>query len=173
MQLNYHLYTAPLAHIAHLPANVKPAHHFFIDEELRQQLLKNNESLLNPIGPVGGDVPLEVGVYHSLSMLQETERVSAFFRQPNTLYKATSSQDGRTYMLRRVDGFRASSANVASKMERYFKLSHPGVVSLREAFVTKQFGDTCEFLFFVSLFGFSVFFPDSTFPLPRSVGVCV
>jgi len=158
VQLNYHLYTAPLAHIAHLPANVKPAHHFFIDEELRQQLLKNNESLLNPIGPVGGDVPLEVGVYHSLSMLQETERVSAFFRQPNTLYKATSSQDGRTYMLRRVDGFRASSANVAS---------------MREAFVTKQFGDTCEFLFFVSLFGFSVFFPDSTFPLPRSVGVCV
>jgi len=39
--------------VAHLPANVKSSHHYFIEEELREELLKRNEALLNPIGLVG------------------------------------------------------------------------------------------------------------------------
>ena len=39
--------------MAHLPANVKSSHHYFIEEELREELLKRNEALLNPIGLVG------------------------------------------------------------------------------------------------------------------------
>jgi PAB-dependent poly(A)-specific ribonuclease subunit 3 len=87
------------------------------------------------------------------------------------VYRAISSVDGGVYCLRRVEGessstpylsaartvdgldggsaadwigYKVSSQDAFSAMEKWRQMRHPNIVSLREAFTTKAFNDNCK-----------------------------
>lgn len=75
------------------------------------------------------------------------------------VYKAVKSSDGRAYALRRIESgctatnsycptdrsldYRLMTEQAFSVLEKWLSLQHPGVVSVREAFTTRAFGDNC------------------------------
>jgi PAB-dependent poly(A)-specific ribonuclease subunit 3 len=46
-------------------------------------------------------------------------------------------------VLRCCAGFRLANEKAMAALERWKKMSHPNIVSLRECFTTKDFGDSC------------------------------
>lgn len=63
------------------------------------------------------------------------------FNFPSVVYRGYSSQDGCVYALRR---FRGCNKNTVDNnvLDRWKSVSHPNVTSIRDAFVTKLFGDS-------------------------------
>ncbi|KAI9303986.1 hypothetical protein BJ944DRAFT_267525 [Cunninghamella echinulata] len=138
--LQYHLYTSPLPHIANLHPHQRTIQSFFIADNLREQLTRRNEAILAT--PTGNDLnlPQEVHVYHSLCPLED--QPGQFFGHPSWLYKATCSVDGRTYALVRIEGFRLVNELAMSVVESWRHIRHCNIVSIREAFTTRAFGDS-------------------------------
>ncbi len=64
-------------------------------------------------------------------------------------YKAVCSLDGKTYVLKRLEGFKLQHEVAISLVERWRRIRHPSVVSVREAFTTRAFGDSCEWCSFL------------------------
>uniref|UniRef100_V5GJ53 PAN2-PAN3 deadenylation complex subunit PAN3 n=1 Tax=Kalmanozyma brasiliensis (strain GHG001) TaxID=1365824 RepID=V5GJ53_KALBG len=56
-------------------------------------------------------------------------------------YKATCTLDGKRYVLRRLEGFRLQHEAAIALVERWRRIRHPSIVSVREAFTTRAFGD--------------------------------
>lgn len=56
-------------------------------------------------------------------------------------YKATCTLDGKRYVLRRLEGFRLQHEAAIGLVERWRRIRHPSIVSVREAFTTRAFGD--------------------------------
>ena len=103
----YHLYTTPLPHTAHAPGT-RTAHSFFMSDSLREDLQKRNEDTLYMADPSNVEhqkLPMEVNVYHSLFPLESSkEAPSKAFGCKTTSYRAINSTDGKSYLLRRVEG---------------------------------------------------------------------
>nr|CAG8438280.1 13588_t:CDS:10 [Entrophospora candida] len=117
--LQYHLYTSPLPHVSNLHPHQKTIHAFFMSDHLREELQQKNEATLKT----------ELHVYHSLCPLDERQEKSVnIFGYPTWAYKSVSNVDGRVYCLRRVE-------------ESWRRVRHANIVSIREAFTTKAFGD--------------------------------
>ena len=70
--------------------------------------------------------PLDVG---------EVTGTTGSFGYVTSVFKVTSSNDGMTYALRRVDNVRAQAGVVQEVMHRWQRVATPGVVPLRNAFV--------------------------------------
>lgn len=88
---------------------------------------------------------MEVHVYHSLYPLDtHGEKSSSFYGHPSSVYKATCSVDGRTYALVRIEGFRLVNELAMQVVEAWRRIRHCNIVSIREAFTTRAFGDSCE-----------------------------
>ncbi|EJD04948.1 uncharacterized protein FOMMEDRAFT_18642 [Fomitiporia mediterranea MF3/22] len=131
--LNYHLYS--------LPVPTSRGRRFFISDDIREELLKRSEQIHR--GPVPGlPLPEEVQGYHSLVPL---EMASTDKKKSNPwstmMYKAVKTSDGGAYALRRIENFRLMNEQAFTVLEKWTKLRHPGIVSVREAFTTKAFGD--------------------------------
>ncbi|KAK9701551.1 PAB-dependent poly(A)-specific ribonuclease subunit 3 [Basidiobolus ranarum] len=141
-QLQYHLYTTPLPQVSSLPSSRKTIHSFFISDELRERLQKRNEAIHHS-NPHDLTTPSEVHVYHSLYPLDDSSHTESkrMFGYPTSVYKATSSIDGQPYVLRRIEDFRLTNEAAMSTIENWRKISHPNIVSVREAFTTRAFGD--------------------------------
>ncbi|KAI9325132.1 hypothetical protein BDR26DRAFT_879981 [Obelidium mucronatum] len=143
--LQYHLYSPALPHVTNIPPHCKPIHYFFMEDKLREQLQRQSEasqSTLDPNSPEAQSLPSEVHVYHSLFPLDDKQdRHSKVFGFPTSVYKAISSVDGRPYVLRRIEGFRLLSETAMSSIEGWRRINHASIVSVREAFTTKSFGD--------------------------------
>lgn len=91
---------------------------------------------------------MEVHVYHSLYPLDtHGEKSSSFYGHPSSVYKATCSVDGRTYALVRIEGFRLVNELAMQVVEAWRRIRHCNIVSIREAFTTRAFGDSCEWQF--------------------------
>lgn len=56
-------------------------------------------------------------------------------------YKATCTLDGKRYVLRRLEGFRLQHETAIGLVEKWRRIRHPSIVSVREAFTTRAFGD--------------------------------
>lgn len=56
-------------------------------------------------------------------------------------YKATCTLDGKRYVLRRLESFRLQHEAAIALVERWRRIRHPSIVSVREAFTTRAFGD--------------------------------
>ncbi|PWN47714.1 hypothetical protein IE53DRAFT_371232 [Violaceomyces palustris] len=56
-------------------------------------------------------------------------------------YKAICTLDGKRYVLRRLEGFRLQHETAIGLVERWRRIRHPSIVSVREAFTTRAFGD--------------------------------
>jgi len=96
--------------------------------------------------------------YHSLYPLDQDlsrENQGKMFGYTTSVYKAISTFDGLPYAIRRVEGFRLSSDYALQAAETWRNIQHPNVVSLKEIFVSKEFGDNS------SLFFTYEFFPGS------------
>ncbi|ORZ24040.1 hypothetical protein BCR42DRAFT_402124 [Absidia repens] len=138
--LQYHLYTSPLPHISNLHPHQRSIQSFFIPDHLREQLTRRNEATLTTSSGHSANLPQEVHVYHSLCPLEE--QPGNFFGHPSRVYKATCSVDGRTYALIRIEGFRLVNEMAMSVVESWRHIRHCNIVSIREAFTTRAFGDS-------------------------------
>ncbi|GAA6060894.1 hypothetical protein JCM10212_000177 [Sporobolomyces blumeae] len=58
-----------------------------------------------------------------------------------TLYKAWKEGEGRCYALRRIEGFRLQHEAAIAAVDKWTRVRHPGLISVREAFTTRAFGD--------------------------------
>ncbi|KZT64836.1 hypothetical protein DAEQUDRAFT_698078 [Daedalea quercina L-15889] len=131
--LNYHLYTQSR------PESL--AHRYFISDNIREELQRRSESLYS--SPAHGlSLPEELQGYHSLLPLEPTagER-RKFGNWYSTMYRATNSTDGLAYALRRVENFRLMQQAAFSGIEAWSRIRHPNIISVREAFTTRAFGD--------------------------------
>ncbi|KAL5525231.1 hypothetical protein ACEPAF_9100 [Sanghuangporus sanghuang] len=131
--LNYHLYT--------LPVPKSEGRKFFISDDVREELLKRSEIVHQGSAP-GLPLPEEVQGYHSLAPLEmpNSEKRKAL-NWSTTTYKAIKTSDGRAYALRRIENFRLMNEQAFTVLEKWTKLRHPSIVSVREAFTTLAFGD--------------------------------
>ncbi|KAG8226483.1 hypothetical protein J437_LFUL007365 [Ladona fulva] len=86
-------------------------------------------------------------IHHSLhthprlSHHHHHHKTSSSLGYPTSTYKATHSKTGIRYCLKRIHGFRLSSAKCMLLVDMWKRLQHPNVVQLREVFSTKAFGD--------------------------------
>lgn len=142
--LQYHLYTTPI-----LPhggqQNQGSIHSFFISDKLREELQKKNEAINQVIditSPEYQNFPRELHVYHSFNIIDEHhEKTTKSFGYPTSIYKVISSIDGKAYALRRVEGYRLTNEVAMKSIENWRRIEHSNIVSLKEAFTTKAFGD--------------------------------
>ncbi|CAB4385205.1 unnamed protein product [Rhizophagus irregularis] len=140
--LQYHLYTSPLPHVSNLHPHQKTIHAFFMLDHLREELQRKNESTLKTVNAKDFNLPEELHVYHSLYPLdQRQEKSIKIFGYPSWVYKSVCSVDGRVYCLRRIEGFRLTNEIAMSTIENWRRIRHANIVSIREAFTTKAFGD--------------------------------
>ncbi|KAI8819981.1 kinase-like domain-containing protein [Fimicolochytrium jonesii] len=143
--LQYHLYTTPLPHISNLHPHQKTIHAFFMADKLREELQRKSEAIqqvLDTTSPEYQRLPSEIHHYHSFYPLDvHRERSVKVFGYPTWVYKAFSSNDGKPYVLRRVEGFRLTNEAAMSSAESWRRIRHSNIVSVREAFTTKAFGD--------------------------------
>uniref|UniRef100_A0A8C5Q0L8 PAN2-PAN3 deadenylation complex subunit PAN3 n=1 Tax=Leptobrachium leishanense TaxID=445787 RepID=A0A8C5Q0L8_9ANUR len=91
-------------------------------------------------------VPPEVDNYHSLFPLEPLPPPNRIHKSSNfgfttSCYKAVNSKDDLTYCLRRVHGFRLVNTKCMSLVDTWKKVQHSNIVSLREVFTTKAFGE--------------------------------
>ncbi|KAJ1343408.1 hypothetical protein BSLG_001998 [Batrachochytrium salamandrivorans] len=145
LPLQYHLYNSALPKVSNLPSNIKSSHYFFIDDNLRENLLKRNEAVqkvVDPSVPDGPNLPITVDSYHTLFPLEDSSTPSKIFGYPTSVYKAIRSVDGKPYILRRIEGFRMMNAATMACLESWRHVRHANVVSFIEAFTTKAFGDS-------------------------------
>ncbi|PIL25916.1 hypothetical protein GSI_11669 [Ganoderma sinense ZZ0214-1] len=132
--LNYHLYT--------LPRPETLAHKFFIADDIREELQKRSDTIHTTAPPNIG-LPEELQGYHTLVPL---EPIGAdrrkFGNWYSWVYRGTSSTDGGTYVLRRVENFRLMNQSAFGAIEAWSRLRHPNIVSVHEAFTTRAFNDS-------------------------------
>ncbi|KAF9204526.1 PAB-dependent poly(A)-specific ribonuclease subunit 3 [Haplosporangium sp. Z 27] len=140
--LQYHLYNTPLPHVSNLLPHQKTIHGFFISDTLREELHRKNEMILQTVNAQEYGLPEEIHEYHSLYPLDLTqEKSTEVFGYQSSVYKSMCSVDGRTYALRRIEGFRLTNEQAMQTIEGWRRLRHANIVSIREAFTSKAFGD--------------------------------
>ncbi|XMA08948.1 hypothetical protein WAI453_001739 [Rhynchosporium graminicola] len=138
--LQYHLYAPIGAHRQDLLAYQRHAHDFFMPNDLREDLQKKSEAA-RQIMP-NSQLPI-VEHYHTLVPLDTSHHRSAtVFGFPSWVYKAVSSKNGLTYVLRRIEGFRLSNANAVQAAKNWKRVDSASVVSVIDAFTTRAFGDS-------------------------------
>ncbi|CAG8488906.1 7888_t:CDS:10 [Diversispora eburnea] len=140
--LQYHLYSSPLSHVSNLHPHQKTIHAFFMSDNLREELQRKNDVTLRSVNAKDLNLPEEIHVYHSLYPLDfRQEKSIKNFGYPSWAYKSICSVDGRVYSLRRIGGFRLTNELAMSSIENWRRIRHANIVSIREAFTTKAFGD--------------------------------
>lgn len=114
---------------------------FFIPDDLREDLQRKAEATLQTFP--NSTLPQNVdNHFHSLVALDSVNsRTSATFGYPSWIYKATSSIDGNTYALRRIEGFRLTSDQAINTKTTWKKVNNGNVVRVHDAFTTQAFGD--------------------------------
>jgi len=130
--LNYHLYSQPL------PETMQQR--YFVSDDIREELQRRSETIYTAPA-LGLGLPDELQGYHSLVPLENTagER-RKFGNWMSTVYRAISSKDGLPYVLRRVENFRITSPSAFGAIEKWARIRHPNIVTVREAFSTRAFG---------------------------------
>ncbi|KFH71611.1 hypothetical protein, variant [Podila verticillata NRRL 6337] len=140
--LQYHLYNTPLPHVSNLLPHQKTIHGFFISDTLREELHRKNEMILQTVNAQDYGLPEELHEYHSLYPLDLTqEKSTEVFGYQSSVYKCMCSVDGKTYALRRIEGFRLTNELAMQTIEGWRRIKHANIVSIREAFTSKAFGD--------------------------------
>jgi len=136
------LYNTPLPHVSNLLPHQKTIHGFFISDTLREELHRKNEMILQTVNAQDYGLPEELHEYHSLYPLDLTqEKSTEVFGYQSSVYKCMCSVDGKTYALRRIEGFRLTNELAMQTIEGWRRIKHANIVSIREAFTSKAFGD--------------------------------
>lgn len=138
--LQYHLYSSLPPNRKSLGRNERSVHDFFINDTLRENLQKRQAAALQTLP--NSNLPMSLHSYHSLVPLDvHAERSDRVFGYTSTVYKAFSKQDGHTYALRRVEGFKLINEASIGLVEKWRKLICANVVAVKEAFTSRSFAD--------------------------------
>lgn len=140
--MQHHFYSSSLSHtkVPLLP-HQRLINSFFIPDKLREELTQRNEAQWMTSNDQS--LPAEVHVYHSLYPLEQ-EKLGNYNGYPATVYKATCSIDRRSYALVRIEGYSNVNESAVSIAEVWRNVRHCNIVSFREGFTTKAFGDDCK-----------------------------
>ncbi|CCM03214.1 uncharacterized protein FIBRA_05338 [Fibroporia radiculosa] len=132
--LNYHLYTQPR------PDDL--TERYFVTDNIREELQRRSE-IIHTAPATGLNLPEEIQGYHTLVPLESIggER-RKFGNWYSTVYRASNSTDGLSYALRRIENFRLMQQAAFSGIEFWAAIRHPNIISVREAFTSRAFGDS-------------------------------
>ncbi|EON62168.1 hypothetical protein W97_01388 [Coniosporium apollinis CBS 100218] len=136
----YHLYFPLGPYRENLLAYQKIAHNFFIPDDLREELQRKAEAARQVLP--NSALP-EVEHYHTLVPLDtNNQRNVTLFGYPSWVYKAVSSKDGKTYILRRLENYRLTNEKAIRSVQSWKRINNGGVVKIHDAFTTRAFGDS-------------------------------
>lgn len=139
--LNYHLYASIGPRRENLMAYQRSTADFFIPDDLREDLQRKSEATLQTYA--NSALPQTVEHFHSLVALDTNNAKGAStFGYQSWIYKATSSRDGHTYALRRIEGFRLSSEAAIRTVNSWKRVSNASLVRVYDAFTGRWFGDS-------------------------------
>ncbi|CAO3699148.1 unnamed protein product [Rhizopus microsporus] len=136
----YHKVPALLPHVANLLPHQRVAQSFLIPDNLNEQLIKRQEAAIQTKSARESGLPDEVHVYHSLYPLEE--KAGKFFGHPSWLYKAICRTNGKPYVMVRIEGFRLVNEHAMAMVKEWKKIKHANIISIKEAFTTRAFGDS-------------------------------
>ncbi|XP_073196803.1 PAN2-PAN3 deadenylation complex subunit PAN3 isoform X2 [Lepidochelys kempii] len=142
---NYHIYPPTAPHVAYMQPKAN-APSFFMADELRQELINRHLITMAQIDQADIPVPTEVDSYHSLFPLEPLPPPNRIQKTSNfgyitSCYKAVNSKDDLPYCLRRIHGFRLVNTKCMVLVDMWKKIQHSNIVTLREVFTTKAFGE--------------------------------
>eukprot|EP00045_Choanoeca_perplexa_P002686 m.25954 g.25954 ORF g.25954 m.25954 type:complete len:615 (-) comp11649_c0_seq1:919-2763(-) len=112
---------------------------YFMDRELKRELLSRRVAAESQMADPS--LPVEVDNFHTLVPLELLADPSRTFGTQTLNYKAFSMETNLPCLLRRVVNYRLSDPQAMRRVEPWRKLRHPGIVHVKEAFTTKDFGD--------------------------------
>ena len=139
--LNYHLYASIGPRRENLMAYQRSTSDFFIPDNLREDLQRKAEATLQTFA--NSTLPQSVEYFHSLVALDtNNQKGPSTFGYPSWVYKATSSRDGHTYGLRRIEGFRLTNEAAIRTVQNWKRISNGSLVQVHDAFTGRWFGDS-------------------------------
>ncbi|KAF2673188.1 PAB-dependent poly(A)-specific ribonuclease subunit pan3 [Microthyrium microscopicum] len=139
--LQYHLYSPLAPHRDNLLAYQRTSHDFFISEDLRREFQRRNEASLQVL-PNSTVLP-HLDHFHSLVPLDTlSQKNSNIFGYPTWIYKAVSSKDGKTYALRRLEGYRLTNEHAIRALQPWKRIDNGSMVTVHDVFTTRAFGDS-------------------------------
>jgi PAB-dependent poly(A)-specific ribonuclease subunit 3 len=149
-QLDHHLYTTPLPHTANLPASHLPLHNFFLPADLLAFIHGRAEAKLASRS-ADGSLPTELHVYHSLHTLMAEATPQERSMRAYDVWKVsdgsrTFSAGGYWAWAIVTLGFKLGKETAFSVLDKWRRIRHPNIVSVREAFTTRLFNDSCMLL---------------------------
>ncbi|KAK4239098.1 hypothetical protein C8A03DRAFT_14482 [Achaetomium macrosporum] len=138
---NYHLYQPFDTYRQELQPWQRTTYDFFTPAKVREDLQKKMFAT-QQVMPNSGLPQLER--WHSLFPLDTNNRKNtSSFGYPSWVYKAQNSRTGTHYALRRLEGYRLTNEKaILSVMKEWKKIKSASVVTVHEAFTTREFGDS-------------------------------
>lgn len=142
---NFHVYPSVPPSVAYAKSKSDyPS--FFLSEDIKLDLIQRHlQSLAQADASKYPDLPREVDNYTSLFPLEPPVKnpldKTSTFGYTSACYKAVNKKDGKIYCLRRIHGFKVSNTQWMVLVDKWKKLQHSNIVSLREVFSTKAFGE--------------------------------
>jgi PAB-dependent poly(A)-specific ribonuclease subunit 3 len=125
---------------------------FFVRDAVRAEIVQHHvlecsQLPLSVTQELG--LPPRVHNYHNLVPLDDHSVPAhpGVFGFTTSVFKCTSSSDGLTYVIRRIEGYRPSNQQALKMGELWKRVRSPSVVPLSELFVSKDFGDTNSVFF--------------------------
>ena len=113
----------------------------FIPDSLREDLQRKAEATLQTFA--NSTLPQSVEYFHSLVALDTSnQKGPSTFGYPSWVYKATSSRDGHTYALRRIEGFRLTNEAAIRTVQSWKRISNGSLVQVHDAFTGRWFNDS-------------------------------
>ncbi|KAG4304319.1 hypothetical protein PORY_002294 [Pneumocystis oryctolagi] len=139
--LQYHLYASHAPYRANLEPYQRIIHDFFMSDTLREDLQRKSEAIHQILGDT--KLPNQVLGYHSLVPLDTVYNGNTrVFGYSSWVYKVFSSNDGCSYVFRRLEGFRLLNESSIGLVKIWKRIRNANVISIHEAFTTKAFGDS-------------------------------
>lgn len=140
-QPQYHQHAPILPHVVNLQTHQRLIQSFYIPDNLRQQLMKRNDATVATTASVKETgLPEEVHVYHSLYRMED--KPGKVLDHSSWVYKAMCRTNGKYYTMVRIEGFRLVNERAMNIVKQWRKIKHASIVSIREAFTTRAFGDS-------------------------------
>lgn len=122
---------------------------YFVCEDIRSELARKLSIALEQPNPdlYSEPIPPQVDLFNELLPLQSSNGLSSStfgMKVITSVYRATNINTGQLVCLYRIHSFQASQANTKTLMgtiETWKKINHPNIVSMKQVFTTKAFGD--------------------------------
>nr|XP_027198689.1 PAN2-PAN3 deadenylation complex subunit Pan3-like [Dermatophagoides pteronyssinus] len=121
---------------------------FFIADSIRDELTRRMAKIQEMSSEtINIEIPSKVDVFIDLIQIDQISGASSFTFNGmiSTVYRATNSETGQLFCLRRFHSFQPNTANTKLLMgtiESWKRIQHPNIIPLRQVFTTKSFGDS-------------------------------